>query len=133
MTSRQDGFVRRNALSLTCFGIFGVLLVAQSITGWRSSVADAIQHGGEAIGYWTYLTTGHFGEATFENWESEFLQMGAFVLLTDLPASRRAPASRSRRATTRATRIHAAIATTPTRRGRSGAAGRGSSSTRTAC
>ena len=25
---------------------------------------------------------GHFVEATFENWESEFLQMGAFVLLT---------------------------------------------------
>ena len=25
---------------------------------------------------------GHFAEATFENWESEFLQMGAFVLLT---------------------------------------------------
>ena len=82
MTSRRDGFVRRNALSLACFGIFAVLLVAQSITGWRSSVADTVQHGGGEIGYWKYLTTGHFGEATFENWESEFLQMGAFVLLT---------------------------------------------------
>ena len=29
-----------------------------------------------------YLTRGHFAEAIFENWESEFLQMAAFVLLT---------------------------------------------------
>ena len=34
------------------------------------------------VGYVRYLTTGHFVEATFENWESEFLQMAAFVLLT---------------------------------------------------
>jgi hypothetical protein len=75
-------FWSRNALSLVCFGIFAVLLVAQSATGWRADIADATQHGGSAISYWTYLTTGHFFEATFENWESEFLQMGAFVLLT---------------------------------------------------
>jgi Domain of unknown function (DUF6766)/ATP dependent DNA ligase C terminal region len=29
-----------------------------------------------------YLTTGAFGEAVFENWESEFLQMGLYVVLT---------------------------------------------------
>ena len=46
------------------------------------AVADALQHGGIGFTYWPYLTTGHFAEATFENWESEFLQMGAFVLLT---------------------------------------------------
>ncbi len=32
------------------------------------------------------ITSAHFGEATFENWESEFLQMGAYVLLTVLAA-----------------------------------------------
>ncbi len=79
---RRDSFWSRNGLSLACFAIFAVLLVAQSLTGWRTDVADATQHGGSAIGFWTYLTTGHFFEATFENWESEFLQMGAFVLLT---------------------------------------------------
>jgi len=29
-----------------------------------------------------YLQTGHFLQTTFENWESEFLQMGMYVLLT---------------------------------------------------
>src|SRR4030095_2578808 len=28
------------------------------------------------------LTSGHFLQATFENWESEFLQMALFVILT---------------------------------------------------
>ena len=74
--------MQRNALALACFAIFAVLLVAQSLTGWRSAVADAVQHGQASFSYWRYLTTGHFAEATFENWESEFLQMGAFVLLT---------------------------------------------------
>ena len=69
-------------MSLTCFAIFAVALLAQSLTGWRSEVADATQHGQAAVSFWTYLTTSHFYEATFENWESEFLQMGAFVLLT---------------------------------------------------
>jgi hypothetical protein len=76
------GFWRNHSLSLACFGIFLVLLVAQSLTGWREAVSDAVEHGGSAFGYWRYVTTGHFGEATFENWESEFLQMAAFVLLT---------------------------------------------------
>jgi hypothetical protein len=84
MTSarRRESFWSRNALSLVCFAIFAALLVAQSLTGWRSDVADALQHGEPEMSYWTYLTTGHFFEALFENWESEFLQMAAFVLLT---------------------------------------------------
>ena len=29
-----------------------------------------------------YAASGHFIQATFENWESEFLQMALYVLLT---------------------------------------------------
>ncbi len=35
--------------------------------------------------YWHYLGTSHFAGAVFENWESEFLQMGSYVLLTAYP------------------------------------------------
>jgi hypothetical protein len=80
--AHSGGLWRNHSLSLTCFGIFLVLLVAQSLTGWREAVSDAVEHGRSSFGYWRYLTTGHFGEATFENWESEFLQMAAFVVLT---------------------------------------------------
>ena len=41
-----------------------------------------------------YLTTGHPWEALFENWESEFLQMAAFVLLTTILVQKGSPESR---------------------------------------
>ena len=34
------------------------------------------------LGYFQYLASPHFMQATFENWESEFLQMGMYVLFT---------------------------------------------------
>jgi hypothetical protein len=41
-----------------------------------------------------YFRTGHPWEATFENWESEFLQMAVFVLLTTCLVQRGSPESR---------------------------------------
>ena len=80
--TRRESFVQRNGLSLACFALFLVFPVAQSVSRWRTDVDDMVQHGGQAISFWTYVRTGHFAEATFENWESEFLQMASFVLLT---------------------------------------------------
>jgi hypothetical protein len=74
--------LRNNALSLTMFGLFLVFLVAQSFAGFRSNNNDNQEHGQPRESYAEYLTSGAFVEATFENWESEFLQMGAYVLLT---------------------------------------------------
>ena len=131
-TSRWRGFVARNALSLTCFAIFGVLLVAQSLTGWRTAVADAVQHGGTGFTYWRYLTTGHFAEATFENWECEFLQMGAFVLLTVFLIQKGSGESKQDHDDPR-DEDPRTIVTTPTPHGRSDGAAPGSPSTRTVC
>lgn len=41
-----------------------------------------MQHGQNAVSLPAYFTTGHFYEATAENWESEFLQMAFYVVLT---------------------------------------------------
>ncbi|HYE85287.1 MAG TPA: DUF6766 family protein [Vicinamibacterales bacterium] len=41
-----------------------------------------------------YLTSGHFISATFENWESEFLQMAVFILLTTVLVQKGSPESR---------------------------------------
>jgi hypothetical protein len=75
-------FVRDNSLSLVMFGLFALFLVAQSITGFAVYNDDQREHGETTIGYPEYLRTGHFIEATFENWESEYLQMAAYVLFT---------------------------------------------------
>jgi hypothetical protein len=74
--------IRHNALSIVMFGAFLIFLVLQSVFGWQTHNAELTQYGAAAQGYLAYLGTGHFAEAVFENWESEFLQMGGYVLLT---------------------------------------------------
>jgi Domain of unknown function (DUF6766) len=83
-----------NSLSLMALGVFLVLVFLQSITGWRVSNADDAEHHRSTQSYGRYLRSGHFAEATFENWESEFLQMGAYVGLTALLIQRGSPESK---------------------------------------
>jgi len=75
-------FLRNNGLTLAMLGVFLIFLAAQSATGYRSYNSDQEEHGESTVGYGKYLTSGHFAEATFENWESEFFQMAAYVFLT---------------------------------------------------
>lgn len=76
------GIWRNNGLSIVVFAMFLVFLVAQSLTGHRVYNQDQVEHGQPEIGYVDYVQTRSFMEVTFENWESEFLQMAAYVLLT---------------------------------------------------
>ena len=71
-----------NGLSIALFALFLVFLVGQALTGWREEVNELSEHGRDAITLGDYLTSGGFLEATMENWESEFLQMAAYVLFT---------------------------------------------------
>jgi uncharacterized protein DUF6766 len=73
---------RENGLSIAMFGLFLLSLLGQSIAGLFEYNEDQRDHGQPTVGYIQYLATGHFAEAIFENWESEFLQMGMYVLLT---------------------------------------------------
>lgn len=57
-------------------------LVGQALTGWHDYNDELQEMGLAALSFGAYLRSGHFLEATFENWESEFLQMGLYVLLT---------------------------------------------------
>jgi len=79
---RTKGFLRNNSLGLVVIVVFLLLWFGQSVAGHRTYNADQRDHNQAAVTYGHYLTTGHFREATFENWESEFLQMGGYVLLT---------------------------------------------------
>jgi hypothetical protein len=75
-------FLRNNGLSVTLFGLFLISLVGQALTGWRAQVEELRLHEMPAIGFGGYLGSGHFISAVFENWESEFLQMATYVILT---------------------------------------------------
>jgi hypothetical protein len=87
--------LRDNGLSITMFALFLVFLTAQSIAGYRASNSENQQHGQPRESYAEFLTSGAFVEATFENWESEFLQMGAYVVLTALLVQKGSPESRN--------------------------------------
>ena len=71
-----------HGLSLTLVALFAVSMAGQTWTGWYAYNAEQTSHGKPTVDLSSYLATGHFGEATFENWESEFLQMAFYVLLT---------------------------------------------------
>jgi hypothetical protein len=79
---RLARFARDNGLSLAVFGLFAVFLVAQSVTGWRAWNAELAREGATPLAFAQYLTGADFLSATMENWESEFLQMAAYVVFT---------------------------------------------------
>jgi hypothetical protein len=74
---------RNNGLSLVLFGLFFfTFLFGQSLVGCQEYNNQQQEHGQLTIAYSEYLTSSHFLEATMENWESEFLQMFFFIILT---------------------------------------------------
>jgi hypothetical protein len=87
-------FWRDNSLSLVLFGCFVVFLVGLSLSGHAHENEELASHGQAAVSYLEYIRSGGFIEAVFENWESEFLQMGALVLLTIWLRQKGAPDSK---------------------------------------
>ncbi len=75
-------FFRNNGLSIVFFLLFVISLIGQIFTGWKEHNNDRQEEGLPAIEMTAYFSSGHFSQATFENWESEFLQMALFVILT---------------------------------------------------
>jgi hypothetical protein len=74
--------LRDYALSIVLAALFSVSWLLQGLTGWVEFAGDASAHGQGASlfgadGYvWSWMA------ATFENWQSEFLQLFTFVVLT---------------------------------------------------
>ena len=87
-------WLRNNGLSIAMFLLFAVSLVGQVFAGQRVHNDDQRDHGQPAVQMSEYLRSGHFVESVFENWESEFLQMAAFVLLTAYLYQKGSPESR---------------------------------------
>ena len=75
-------WLRHHGLSVVTLAAFLVFMVAQVWTGRLEHNEELREHGERSLTLPEYLASGHFWEATAENWESEFLQMAAYVLLT---------------------------------------------------
>jgi hypothetical protein len=79
---RFSRFLKENGLSLTLAVLFVACWFAQAAFGLADYNASRLEHGRPPVGALEYVRSGHLLEATFENWESEFFQMGLFVLVT---------------------------------------------------
>jgi hypothetical protein len=84
-----------NSLSLVLFGLFLLSFAGQALAGWRHYNQEQQDHHQPTVALTGYLVSGDFLEATFENWESEFLQMAAFLLLSAFLIQRGSAESKS--------------------------------------
>nr|WP_233209770.1 DUF6766 family protein [Flavobacterium sp. 9] len=75
-------FLRSNGLSIVFFLLFIGSIIGQIVFGFKEHNEELQQEGAAAIPILQYFSSGHFLQSTFENWESEFLQMALFVILT---------------------------------------------------
>lgn len=71
-----------NDLSIVALAIFLLCWVGQSVAGHSVNNQELRDHGRAVLSYWQYLGSAHFWEATTENWESEYLQLTAMVVMT---------------------------------------------------
>ena len=78
----KPSFFKRNGLSITLLTLMVIFLFGQFITGFKVHNNELLENGVSALAMADYLFSGHFIQATTENWESEFLQMGLYVMLT---------------------------------------------------
>jgi phosphotransferase system glucose/maltose/N-acetylglucosamine-specific IIC component len=72
---------REFSLGLALMVLFFVTWLGQGIAEWQTYTAEQHAHG-EAVKFGGFLT--EFGQSTLENWQSEFLQLFAFVVLAAL-------------------------------------------------
>lgn len=76
--------LRNNSLSIGFLLLFIISITGQIITGLAEHNEETVELGGHTLSMSQYLISGHFLQATFENWESEFLQMALFLVMSML-------------------------------------------------
>lgn len=75
-------FFKDNGLTIVLVLLFASSITGHLIAGWHVENEDVVRHGGRAVSLVDYATGAAFMSSVFENWESEFLQMGTYVVLT---------------------------------------------------
>jgi hypothetical protein len=77
-------YLRDNGLTIALTSVFLLCLVGMVWAGWLDQNADLARHNAPEVDLISYFFSAEFQSALFENWESEFLQMSAYVIMTAL-------------------------------------------------
>jgi hypothetical protein len=85
---------KNNGLTVALLTLFLISIAGQWIAGWHVENEALLRHGKDAISLGAYTLDPSFLTSVFENWESEFLQMSAYVVLTAILIQRGSAESR---------------------------------------
>jgi hypothetical protein len=81
-------FFRDNGLTIALVVLFVGSLLGHWLAGAHFNNEELVQHGKPPISAIAFLKDPLFVSSIFENWESEFLQMSAYVVLTAMLVQR---------------------------------------------
>jgi hypothetical protein len=76
------GIWRDYGLSITLVVMFLATWALQTWAGWVEFASDQAAHGETAVAFGDHGYVWAWAQATFENWQSEFLQVFVFIVLT---------------------------------------------------
>jgi hypothetical protein len=80
--------IKDNGLTIVLMLLFLASIVGQWLSGWAVENEDLRRHGAPMLSRLAYLADPAFISSVFENWESEFLQMSMYVVLTGMLVQR---------------------------------------------
>jgi hypothetical protein len=83
-----------NSLILALFALFAFSFALHVVTGAAEYSADQVAHGGSAVSPLQYLTTSQLWFESFQNWQSEFMSIGALVVLAIFLRQKGSPESK---------------------------------------
>ena len=83
-----------NSLIIIMAVIFFGAWFAQSVTGWTDFNNEQAAHGEAGVSWLSFVGSATFWEATLQNWQSEFLAVGSFAVLTIFLRQRGSPESK---------------------------------------
>jgi hypothetical protein len=83
-----------NSLLIVMSIVFVGSWLASSFTGWTEFNDVQREHGEPTLSWISYFGSSDFWEATFENWQSEFLAIGSFAVITIYLRQRGSPESK---------------------------------------
>ena len=86
--------VYENSLVLAMAAIFLLSWGGQSLNNWRAANEERREHGEPALAWGAYVRGADFWERSLENWQSEFLAVGAMAVFTIYLRQRGSPESK---------------------------------------
>ncbi len=85
---------RDYSLSITLFTLFAVTFVLHTVSGWYQYAADQQSHNEQPTVFGDSGYIWDWGEWTFQNWQSEFLELAVFVVLSSFLIHKGSPESK---------------------------------------